>query len=161
MQKGRYTTNLTTEDFEMNGPRQYDAGFRLWLIILGVTLFLWSGKEDSAVVVVTALGLILSATSVWWLFVVRPSYDGTAARSSSVKWAVLGGVSFGALASFCTALLMLLKDLRHGHVFPDYPPELIVATLERLPAWSLAGGLIGLGLSLLLKVFVGSGRRQE
>ena len=38
--------------------------------------------------------------------------------------------------------------------------KLIVATLERLPAWSLAGGLIGLGLSLLIRAFAGSGRRQ-
>ena len=144
----------------MNGPRQHDAGFRLWLIILGITLFLWSGKEDSDVALVTALGLILAATSAWWLFVVCPRFYGIAARKSSVQWAVLGGISLGALASLCTALLMLLKDLRHGHVFPDYPPELIVATLERLPAWSLAGGLIGLGLSILLRAFVGSGRHQ-
>lgn len=139
----------------MTDPQERHTGFRLWLIALGIALFFWLGKEDNDVLVVTALGLILAGTAVWWIIFLRRRTEITGKEKFSVQRGILAGICFGALSSFFAALLMLLKDLRHGHIFPDYPPELIIATLERLPPWSLAGGLIGLGLSLLFSVYVG------
>lgn len=139
----------------MTNQRQRNTGFRLWLIVLGIALFFWLGKEDNDVLAVTALGLTLAATAVWRLIFLHRRVDVTAVGTFALQRGVLAGTCFGALSSFFAALLMLLKDVRHGHVFPDYPPELIIATLERLPPWSLAGGLIGLGLSLLFRVSVG------
>ncbi len=145
----------------MTGQRQRHKGFRLWLILLGIALFYWLGKEDNDVLGVMTLGLILAGTSVCWLIFLRRRSDIAASGKRSVLMGILAGICVGALSSFFAALLMLLKDLRHAHIFPDYPPELIIATLERLPAWSLAGGLIGLGLSLLFRVCVGArGRKQ-
>ncbi len=145
----------------MTDQRQRNTGFRLWLILLGIALFFWLGKEDNDVVVVTALGLILAGTTVWWLIFLRRRLDIRATGKLSVHLGILAGICSGAFTSFFAALLMLLKDLRHGHIFPDYPPELIIATLERLPPWSLAGGLIGLGLSLLFGVCVGARHRKR
>ena len=138
----------------MTDPLERHTGFRLWLVLLGIAIFFWLGKEDSDVMVVTALGLILAGTAVWRLVFLRRRFDITATGTFSVQRVTLAGICFGVLSSLFAALLMLLKDVRHGHIFPDYPPELIIATLERLPAWSLAGGLIGLGLSLLFRVYV-------
>lgn len=144
----------------MTNQRHSGAGFRLWLILLGIALFFWLGKEDSDVVVVTAFGLILAGATVWQLvFLQRPAHV-TASAMPPAHLGLLGGLCVGALSSIFAALLMLLKDLRHGHIFPDYPPELIIATLERLPAWTLAGGLIGFGLSLLFGVCVGARGRK-
>lgn len=145
----------------MTDPRQRNTGFRLWIILLGIALFFWLGKEDNDVLGVTTLGLILAGTSVWRLIFLRRRLDFTASGKLSAHLGLLAGICVGALSSFFAALLMLLKDLRHGHIFPDYPPELIIATLERLPAWSLAGGLIGLGLSLLFMVYVGVRLRKR
>lgn len=145
----------------MAGQRQRHTGFRLWLILLGIALFFWLGKEDNHVLGVITLGLILAGTSVWWLIFLRRRSDIAASGKLSVQLGILAGICVGALSSFFAALLMLLKDLRHAHIFPDYPPELIIATLERLPPWSLAGGLIGLGLSLLIGVCVGALRRER
>ncbi|MCY4539737.1 MAG: hypothetical protein OXE52_16095 [Chloroflexi bacterium] len=141
--------------------RERNAGFRLWLILLGIALFFWLGKEDNDVLAVTTLGLILSGTSVWWLIFRRRRPGFTASGQFYAHLGLLGGICVGALASFFAALLMLMKDVRHGHVYPDYPPELIIATLERLPPWSLAGGLIGLGLSLLFGLTVGVRQRKR
>ena len=46
-------------------------------------------------------------------------------------FALLTGSLIGALSALASALLMLFKDLRHGHIFPDYPPEMMLAMLER------------------------------
>ena len=62
------------------------------------------------------------------------------------------GFATGALSSIITSLLMLFKNVRHDHAFPDFPPQVIFSTLERLPVWAIAGALIGFGLSLLASV---------
>ncbi len=149
----------------MTKQRRTYPGFRLWLILLGTALFFWLGREDSDVRAVTALGTGLAGSSVCWLICHSARFDFVAIMARgmiSVRLGISAGFCFGALASLFTALLMLLKDLRHGHVFPDYPPALIIAALERLPAWSLAGGLVGLALSLLFSVcLVCVGGRQR
>ena len=70
----------------------------------------------------------------------------------NLESAVVAGAAFGALASLSTFALMLFKDLRHAHAFPDFPPHMLLGMLERLPVWALAGGLAGLGIGILLRL---------
>lgn len=143
----------------MTRQPQSHPGFQLWLVFMFSALFFWLGKEDSDSVAVTALGWALAGSLLWRVFMQGGRFDWPARGLPGLFARTLCGLCFGALTSLFTAALMLLKDLRHGHVFPDYPPEMIIMALERLPAWSLAGGLIGLALGLLLRVCAGNWQR--
>lgn len=124
---------------------------RHFLVVTGIAVLLWSGLEDNDAVVVTLLGSLLAAVASSMLLDTQP-FRAAFIRLSLPKRMALAGAFTGALASVTTALLMLFKDLRHAHVFPDYPPEMMLATLERMPFWALAGGLAGIGIGLLLKL---------
>ena len=115
------------------------------LLLTGLAILLWSGLEDSDAAAVTALGG-LSAISLTLLLMARLS----AGRRVKSGHTALAGALAGALASLCAAALMLFKNLRHAHIFPDYPAEMLLAVLERLPIWTIAGSLAGLGIGLLL-----------
>jgi hypothetical protein len=43
---------------------------------------------------------------------------------------------------------MFFKNARHSHLYPDYPPEQLLAMLGRAPIWMLAGAFLGLSLGL-------------
>ena len=60
---------------------------------------------------------------------------------------VVGGV-IGAGAVISTILLMFMKTSLHNHIYPDYTFSLMAGIAERLPAWIIAGGLIGLAMAL-------------
>ncbi|MCY4145509.1 MAG: hypothetical protein OXE95_06020 [Chloroflexi bacterium] len=112
------------------------------LLACGIAILLWSGVEDHDALAVSLLGalLALAATALC-----RPR------ALDRLTSAVAAGGVFGALASLATFTLMLFKDLRHAHAFPDYPPHMLLGMLERLPVWALAGGLAGLGCGILLR----------
>ena len=128
------------------------------LLVSGIAVLLWSGMEDSDALLVTLLGALL-ATAAWMTLLTSPRLGQILARGGRPRQAVLAGALIGALASVSTPLLMLFKDLRHAHVYPDYPVGMMLATLERMPAWALAGGLAGFGIGLLLKL--GAGWRKS
>ena len=84
------------------------------------------------------------------------------AASQIAIMATMLGAIIGIGSSLITALLMLLKNARHSHFFPDFPPGQIGAIIERAPVWALAGGLIGLGLGLLWNALkTGQGQTLE
>jgi hypothetical protein len=120
-----------------------------WVIILyGLLIFLWLGPEDTHVWPVALLGSGASLlVIIWWLL---GHYSG---HRIPTRWLPLLTMLTGAAAGFggsvITAVLMLLKNARHAHVFPEYPAPLMLAVLERAPAWMLAGALLGLGVSAL------------
>lgn len=120
-----------------------------WLVILyGLLVFIWLGPEDGAVWPVAALGAagaVLAA--LLWL----PGRLGglTLSGSHIPVFLALAGALTGLGASLLTAALMLFKNARHSHLFPDYPPAMMGAILERAPIWAAAGGLFGLGLGLI------------
>lgn len=119
------------------------------LIICGVVIFLWMSPEDDHTWPVAALGLAAACIMVAWWTLGRfggqqVGYGGLFGMN------VIAGIITGASGAVIAALLMLLKNARHSHFFPDFPPEQIIAMLERAPVWGIAGGLTGLGLSLLL-----------
>ena len=131
---------------------------RLWTLAVGVAILLWSGTEDSALFGVIALGVLLAASLSLWL--ILPRFGGNALDPrSTIKIVTGAGFATGALSGIITSLLMLFKNVRHDHAFPDFPPQVIFSTLERLPAWAIAGALIGFGLSLLASVL--AVHRQE
>ena len=122
---------------------------RLLIVMLGIVILLWSGMEDKDLIAVIALGLLLSVLTVMLGLMSR--FGGrTLGTASLLKLAALVGSAVGAFSSVMTVLLMLFKNLRHGHVYPDYPPRLMIGILERLSIWMLAGGLAGLGLGFLV-----------
>lgn len=121
---------------------------RLMLLALGAITLLWSVVEDQDVVTVTVLGAAISIAGVAW-FLAKRGLLVQQTRFSLVFASVIVGSLIGALSSLITVALMLFKDIRHGHPFPDYPPALMQAMLERLPPWTIAGALIGLGCALL------------
>lgn len=118
---------------------------RCALLLTGLAIFHWSSLEDSDASAAVMLGTLASVSLSLWLL--GRIAAGRALHSSHIA---LAGAISGALASLCTAALMLFKNLRHAHVFPDYPAEMLLAVLQRLPVWTIAGGLAGLGIGLLL-----------
>lgn len=121
---------------------------RLLMVMAGMVILGWSGLEDKDAAAVTALGWMLAGLIV--MIGLMSHFSGRTLGTDSLhKPAALVGIAVGALASLMTVLLMLFKNLLHGHVYPDYPPALMLGILERLPAWGLAGGLAGLGLGFV------------
>lgn len=121
----------------------------------GVGILVWSGFEDNDATAVAALGLLTATAMTMLLLGSRQSRD-----HSVVGAATLAGSLTGASASVITAGLMLFKDVRHAHPFPDFPPSMILGMLERLPHWTLAGALAGCGLGILIRLLVDPQKKQ-
>ncbi len=122
--------------------------FRNIALIFGVMLFIWTRIEDFQTLPVVVFGTALAflLLSGWIL----GKFGGkTISNRALLIGGVLLGAVFGLSAGISTAALMFFKAASHAHIFPDYPPLQILAMLERAPAWTLAGALLGLGLVLL------------
>lgn len=127
-------------------------GFRWLLILWAVVTFVWLSREDSEVLGVVILG-------VWGTVLICGSWvlNRIGGKTVSLLTALLSmaliGAIMGITASLLTAGLMFFKNVRHAHIFPDYPFELIGAMLQRAPMWGLAGGLFGVAIGLLWIAF--------
>lgn len=125
----------------------YTTRLRLIALIYGGGLLLWTSLEDNSVlpVVLLGTGLALIAAALW---ITRRfggrSFNGRGALIA----AALIGAGIGGGNALATAVLMLIKDGLHSHLFPDYAFELIAAMVQRAPLWSVAGAFAGLGLLL-------------
>ncbi len=128
------------------GGREKRRGLGAHLLLAaGVLIMLWASLEDHDASAVALLGAFSSAClCLTFLDRLLPG----APMPPSLLLSALAGMLMGALATVLAAGLMLFKDLLHGHIFPDYPPAMILAMLERLPPWTLAGGLAGLALGI-------------
>jgi hypothetical protein len=121
--------------------------FRLLALGYGTILLLWSSLEDNSVLPVTLLGdgLALVLLSLW----LTRRFSGRALPARTALFsAALAGAAWGLASSLAAALLMLVKNGLHSHLFPDYPFGLIVDLLARAPLWALAGIFAGIGLLL-------------
>lgn len=117
-------------------------------VFYGIAFFIWLPIEDHSMwpavifgAVLAALLVILGVLDKMSVLVIPAPFLPIAAA----LWGALNGLS----ASLATTGVMFLKNALHGHIFPDYPPGLMFAMLQRAPAWAAAGGLFGLGLALL------------
>jgi hypothetical protein len=126
---------------------------RLWrrwaLIGGGLAVFFWLRLEDHGVGTALLMGMLLSALTLAWAAWPRLAERTLSARQLVLSLAFTGAVG-GLLTALFGALLMLLKNGFHGHLYPDYPIVLIEGTLTRAPAWALAGAFLGAGAALLL-----------
>lgn len=118
-------------------------------IACGLAVFAWLGPEDQAVWPVASLGALSAALLVWgWA---RRRWGGLPMSPGALAAALTALGALAGLGANLTAVsLMIFKDFRHAHPFPDYPPALLAAVLARAPAWGLAGALLGLGLACAL-----------
>jgi hypothetical protein len=125
-----------------------DYRARFLLLAYGLVLFIWMSLEDNGTLTVSLLGAGLATSLILYQTLERIGRKELSMRFFIPLLIGLGAL-IGAASSFATILLMFFKTAWHGHGFPDYPLELMGDTLFRLPAWALAGGLIGLGLGFL------------
>ena len=120
---------------------------RLLTLAYGFTLFGWFSLEDLTVWPVTLFGFGLATLII--LYSLSGKIGGKIIAAAYIP--VLGGLTgslIGIGSSVVVAGLMFFKNARHAHLYPDYPVEMILAMLERAPAWAIAGVLLGLSLGL-------------
>lgn len=117
---------------------------RIAALIWGVAVFLWLAPEDDSAFPAVLLGFGFAALLITSL-ILRMATEGWLRSWRIVLAAAFFGALLGAGTSLSAVLLMLLKNARHAHLYPDYPPDVLLAALARFPDWSLAGALLGLG----------------
>lgn len=128
-----------------------ERGNRLrWIIILyGLLIFFWLSPEDNHTwpVIVIGTGASTLLVTVWTL----RRFGG---KIMPLRYLPIGLAFFGLIAGFgasvISVLLMLFKNVRHSHLYPDYPPGMMIAILERAPIWAAIGALIGLGSAAVI-----------
>ncbi|MCI0350326.1 MAG: hypothetical protein L0Z53_12955, partial [Acidobacteriales bacterium] len=92
---------------------------RLLAIGCGIVLFLWLRLEDNTVLpaVTAGLGLSLLATFLWLT-------NNLGGKTLRLRYALPGAPLLGAVCGLgtaaATAVLMLLKNGMHGHVFEQH-----------------------------------------
>lgn len=116
-------------------------------VLCSALIFLWSGPEDTRIGSAVALG-VWSAVSIGTIWASRYSRSTHFGWRAAALW-VTFGAAVGAGAALCTVAVMLFKDIRHAHPFPDYPPGLLMAMITRTPAWAAAGALFAVAIALV------------
>lgn len=126
-----------------------DYRLRLGLLAYGIVILLWLSLEDNQIWPVTILGTGTAFLGMLSFLSRRYGAHQFEGRSLLMLGVVAGGIT-GASAVASVAALMFFKSAWHSHIYPDFPPQLILDMLSRLPAWGLAGALLGLGAALWL-----------
>lgn len=119
---------------------------RLLAIGYAAILLIWLATEDNTIWVVSLLGTGL-ALFIIFLWMTHRWGEQT---FSSKRWLFglpIAGALVGLSAMIGTISLMIFKNAQHGHLVPDFPPELIFALLERTPSWIGAGFMLGVAWS--------------
>ncbi len=138
---------MPDQRFQMVIPR-IGSGLRLLMLAYGALLLFWMSLEDQATLPVVLLGSGLALLLV--IGVVLSHLGGT--TLTVYQWLLLlptAGAIAGALTALMTVWLMFFKTAWHAHPFPDYPPQMMLSMLQRVPAWTLAGLLVGVAGVLL------------
>ncbi len=132
-----------------------------WIVILyGVGVFFWLGLEDNNLVGAILMGLISAGLAVFLWIQERLAQRIFPARYLPLLSLIMGGL-IGAGTSLFSAGLMLFKNARHAHLFPDYPAGLMGAILSRAPIWTVGGALVGIGIGFLWLAFARRENKQS
>ncbi|MBE2183039.1 MAG: hypothetical protein IAE89_06410 [Anaerolineae bacterium] len=119
--------------------------FRLAALLVGGSIFLWLRLEDDNVIAAAIGGLLITC-----LIVIGWTWRKTGGREYTWRWLLAAYTALGGLIGLGTAvsaaLLMLIKNGLHAHVFPEFPFGMISGMLALAPIWALGGALIGLGI---------------
>ena len=126
-----------------------DNRIRWAIISCSLLIWLWLNPEDDHVWPVALLGTLCAGVAITYWGLGRFGGKQFTIRGLLLLSA-LSGALLGLSASIITALLMLLKNARHAHFFPDFPTGQILAMLELAPLWILVGSLFGFGLGLTI-----------
>lgn len=97
-------------------------------------------------ITLVSLGITLLIMIVWT--VNRFGGRTLSVRTGAIATTLIGAI-IGLGTGVITASMMMFVNIRHAHIRPDFPPVLIGAILQRIPAWTLAGALAGLALALM------------
>ncbi|MDQ7027602.1 MAG: hypothetical protein Q9P44_18825 [Anaerolineae bacterium] len=118
------------------------------LLGYGLVLLIWLSLEDNGVLSVALLGT--GAATLFTMIWLLKRIGGQVIALRVWFFGLLGlGAAIGALSTLITTLLMFFKTGWHGHGFADYPPTMILAMLQRMPIWTLAGLLVGLASAMI------------
>ncbi len=117
--------------------------------VAGLVWFFWIGYEDRGLVTVLIVSAVIAVP------VGIEAYDrwrvklGVSFWQSTLRGALAGTLS-GALVGSIAILITLMKVSLHQHVIPDFSSGDILTLLNRIPAWSIAGLLIGSSLAMIV-----------
>ncbi len=121
---------------------------RYIVILYGIALFIWLGFESDDLYTPIVFGTVMVVLIIWQIMGKLNIKTIRGQRRLLASGVGIGAIA-GASVNIFAALIMLFKDVRHGHTFPDYPLTLIVDFVMRLPIWALVGGMIGLAIILV------------
>jgi hypothetical protein len=126
-------------------------GLRLATVLLAVYALLWIGFEGD-VRRVTVLGVW--ATAVGGLTLLGRWLGGRSLSLASwLSVSTAAGLVLGAASVLLTLFLMALKTGLHAHG-PEFTPGEIADLWLRLPLWTVAGALLGLGGGLIAAALI-------
>ncbi len=119
--------------------------FRLAALVIGIIVFLWLRFEDDNVIAASVCALLGSC-----LIAVGWAWRRVGGRDYSWRWMLAACAALGGLIGLGTAaaaaILMLIKNGLHAHLFPDFPFGMISGVFTLAPIWAVGGALIGLGI---------------
>ncbi|PJF44924.1 MAG: hypothetical protein CUN55_01435 [Phototrophicales bacterium] len=119
-----------------------------WAVFYGVIILIWLSTESTYMPLTVLLGAGL-AFGVLMLAILYRFGGISLSLQQFLIGASLFGALVGAMAVPSTFLLMLFKNVQHSHYYaPDFPNTTILDLWQRLPFWTVAGTLLGLGWAL-------------
>jgi hypothetical protein len=124
------------------------ASIRWAALLYGGSVLLWLNLEDTRVWPVALLGwggaLLLAAAMT-----TRHVGGAVLSRGRALLAVAVLGAGVGLGSSLVCAGLMFFKNALHAHLFPDYPPLMLLAMIQRGSGWAAAGALLGSSAVLL------------
>lgn len=122
---------------------------RFLMIGYGLILLIWMSLENRSTLTVSLLGTGAAIIYIG-IWLINRYCDRELGFRLWFAGFVLSGTVIGAASALITGILMFFKSGWHGHLYPDYPPQMIGAMLSRMPLWSISGTLIGLFCAIVI-----------
>lgn len=116
-------------------------------VFYGVMVLVWLSSESKNVFSTSLLGVGM-AFGITSLFIIVRFGERVLMPPIWLPGVMACGAFIGLASSFTTSLLMVMKNVQHSHLYPDFPGEVVVGIWQRAPAWMLAGILLSAALAL-------------